>query len=298
MFVIGTGAWLFLPFVIPVVSWIRRSAKRDFTPMKITPQPEPCSSKAAVLDQNDLVSYLKKQTLLYSVLVDRAGSEMYLKQKQLPEGSEITTRRTHLGLLKSAGIWDTLSPSDREIITIPDGNWGWDLINRVTTSIERLRSLRWILRIDFRLPAIGQSLAGDFSIAHELVTNPEKISNANQLIELDAIRIAREEARTILLRCFAESVSRGYLQPEDVKTKAWAREVSESLHGKQDEDLLLGDELVSEASRTKLTLASTLARIREEFLSRAVALIDRSKPLPGQLESIFTELSAREQTIP
>src|SRR5215469_17944834 len=35
---IGTGSIFFAPFVIPVLWWIRRGAKKDFEPMSIAPQ--------------------------------------------------------------------------------------------------------------------------------------------------------------------------------------------------------------------------------------------------------------------
>src|ERR1700744_5305741 len=38
---IGTGAWVFLPFVFLVVGWRRLQARRDDQPIHIAPQPEP-----------------------------------------------------------------------------------------------------------------------------------------------------------------------------------------------------------------------------------------------------------------
>src|SRR6266567_2491230 len=38
MILIGTGSILFVPFVIPLLWWIRRSAKKEFVPMSIAPQ--------------------------------------------------------------------------------------------------------------------------------------------------------------------------------------------------------------------------------------------------------------------
>src|SRR5215469_7202783 len=98
-FLIGSGAWLFLPFVIPVVWFRARQAKQDFEPMHIAPIPDPPQA----LRPETLASlrrHFAELSLVYAVLLDRSGSERFLKEKDLPEGMEITSRRVHINVLK------------------------------------------------------------------------------------------------------------------------------------------------------------------------------------------------------
>ena len=284
---IGTGAIFIVPFVLPVLWWLRRSADREFQPMNIVPRwarPEGEQASGGTLRR-----YFADLGLLYAVLVDRAGSERFLKEKELPPGVEVTSRRLHMEVLRSSSLWDRVSLKDREVIMMPDGAWDWDKINLFATGIEPLRLLRWILRLEFRLPTIGQHLAGDFSIAHEIVVAPERLRQGSGLVEDGSVRVARDDARNTLLRCIAEAISRGYQTADDEKTAAWAREVSEELSGNQNADFLLGNELVSEASRDRLAWATALANIRADFLSAVLEMLDSGRPPEDPLASIFTE---------
>lgn len=291
--VIGTGAWLFIPFLIPATWWIRRSAKREFASLNIAPRLEVPRGPSAA-NANGVIPYFSKLALLYAVLVDRAGSETYLKQKELPEGHEVITRRNHLELLKSRGIWEKLALWDREANMLPDGAWDWPRINKVAVGVEPIRLLRWILRIDFCQPLIAVQISADFSIAQELVKNPQTILDATDLVDIDTIRSAGQQAQMILFRCLAESISRGYLVPKNANMISWANEVSSSLHGNQNEDFLIGDKLVSEASERQLSWTLSVANIRHEFLTRAESMIDGKQALPETFESIFAEAARNE----
>lgn len=288
-FLIGTGAILIVPFVIPVLWWIRRSADHEFQPMNIVPQWARPDVKAEEASGGLLRRYFAELALLYAVLVDRAGSERFLKEKELPPGVEVTSRRLHMDVLRSSSLWDRISLKDREAIMMPDGTWAWDKINLYATGIEPFRLLRWILRLEFRLPTIGQHLTGDFSIAHGIVVNPERLRQGRALVEDASVRVARDDARNTLLRCIAETISRGYQVAEDEKTAAWAKEVSEELSGNQHADFLLGNELVSEANRDRLAWATALANIRTDFLSAVLEMLDSGRQPEGPLTSIFAE---------
>ena len=285
---IGTGSIFFAPLVIPALWWIRRSAKKD-EPMSIAPQVGQLHSRAEHARKQALRSYFADLGLLYAVLVDRAGSERFLHEKELPPGVEVTSRRTHMEALRKAGVWERTAASDREAIMIPDGGWDWERINRYATGIEPLRLLRWILRIDFRLPTVGQQLAGDFSVAHEIVVDPQRLRRGPDLIEEEVVREGRDDARTTLLRCIAEAITRGYQVAENEQTAEWAKRVSEELQGNQNEDFLLGDKLVSEATREQLGWATALANIRTDFLSMALEMLESGRPSDGPIASIFAE---------
>lgn len=262
--------------------------------MHIAPKPEP-PTLPRVADTRQLIRYFSRLALLHAILVDRAASESFLKQRELPEGSEVITRRTHLELLKSTGIWENLSPGDREAIMLPDGAWDWPRIHKAAGGVEPIRVLRWILRIDFCLPLIALQISADFSTAQYLVKNPDSVINATDLVEIDAIRPAREQAHNILLRCLAESISRGYLVPKDTHMITWAKQVSSSLDGGQSEDFLIGDKLVSEASETQLSWTLSVAKIRYEFLTWIEQLMN-GQPLPENFQSIFENAAPNRQS--
>src|SRR4051812_24441124 len=278
MVLIGTGSVLFVPFVIPLLWWIRRRTRKEFQPMSIAPQASALLSEKRDANTQALHTHFGELALLYAVLVDRAGSERFLKEKPLPAGVEVTTRRAHMDALRSANLWERIGLKDREALMIADGGWDWEQINRFAMGIEPLRLLRWVLRIDFRLPTIGQQLSGDFGIAHEIVVDCERLWRGRQLIDADTVRSSRDDARTTLLRCIAEAISRGYQVAADDEMAAWAKKISDDLAGNQNEDFLLGDKLVSEATREQLGWATALANIRSDFLAMVLECLEAGHP--------------------
>ena len=286
---IGTGSIFFAPFVIPLLWWIRRGAKKEFEPLRIAPPAPAIEAKDEETDRAELHGYFADLALVYAVLVDRAGSERFLKEKELPPGVEVTSRRTHTEALRSAGVWDRMIRHDREAIMMANGAWDWDRINRCAMGIEPLRLLRWILRIDFRLPTIGQQLWGDFGIAHEIVVDPQRLRRGRELIDAETVRASGSDAQSTLMRCIAEAISRGYQDADDEQTAEWAKRVSEKLSGNQNEDFLLGTNLVSEATREQLGWATALANIRTEFLSMVAEQLETGSVPEGPIASIFDE---------
>jgi len=280
--VIGSGAWVFIPFVIPVIWWRSRRAKQEDAPVRITPGPEPVVNLAVAREASKaLRAYFADMTVVYAVMVARAGSETFLKEKVLPEGFEVTSRRTHLDLLKSTGIWERMARSDREALMMPDGHWNWDLINRVSMGLEPLRLLRWILRIDFFLPLVGQQLTSHYAIAREVVEHVDMVEG-EELADTEMLEIGRDSAQVCLHRCIAEGISRGYYEAESPETKQWAENVSRELSGRQDEDVVLGVKLVSEATEDELRWATSLSQRRESFLGWALGLVETGK-VPEEL---------------
>lgn len=286
-FLIGSGAWLFLPFVIPVMWWRYRGAKRDSQPLNIAPRPEQWEKVPTDEEKRAVREHFSALALFYAVLMDRAGSERYLKERQLPEGAEPVSRRIHLELLRKYGVWDRVSLADRDVIAMPDGAWEPDRISRVTTAVEPLRLLRWILRVDFRLPAVGHQLYGDFTIAHEIVTDPRKVVEGIAMVEADMVRQGRDLANHYSGRCIAELIYRGYQAAPNEQTASWAKGVCEALKGKQSEDLVLGDILVSEADQDRLSWAATLATIRTGFLNEVLSIMESMQVPEGPITSIY-----------
>jgi hypothetical protein len=167
-----------------------------------------------------------------------------------------------------------MSSSDRQAMMMPDGHWEWPLINHTYLALEPLRLLRWMLRIDYYLPVIGQQLRIDARSANELVRAPGKVFEADGLISQQQVEVGRNAARQYLVRCIAEEITRGYRQVDEGEDSQWATNYSAAMSGKQHEDLVLGGKLVSEATREELGWAVTLSRSRLNFLNWALATMN------------------------
>jgi len=274
---IGSGGFWLLALAIPVVWWIRRNNRRN-EPVHITLQPE---SPSAPLheDTPELRAYLARMGTLYAVMLDRAGSEVFLHEKELPLNVEIVSRRTHINLLRTTGIWDDMAAPEREAMMIADGHWPPELIARTNIGMEPLRLLRWILRVDFFLPLVGMESRPSYALAHEIVSEPGKFLDAKKLIDWNALNTGRKAAQHYFYRCLAESISRGYYEAKDEKAKEWAVDLTRSLEGRQGEDLLIGSKLVSEVGPDELSQAVMLARTRTNFLAWVERLFGGSAPL-------------------
>ncbi len=280
---VGSGALLLVPFIVPVFLWRSRREKLDAVPLHIVTPPEPAIPALSNKQVQDIRFYLSQFSLLNAVVVARAGSEAFLKQKTLPEGFEVSSRRIHLDLMQEYGIWERMAQPDREAMMIADGHWEWILINDASLAIEPLRLLRWILRIDFYLPVIGQQLKLDFAPASELVHTPQRTFEGKDIADVPLIRIGKDAAYEFYVRCVAEAVSRGYLEARSEDALQWAKNMSQALSGKQHEDLVLGGRLVSEVPREELLWAVSLSRKRMEFLDWTISLLEGatlSEPFP------------------
>jgi hypothetical protein len=282
----GSGAILILPIVIPFVWLMQRNRKREeSTNLSLLQKPAPLHRELTAEDRASLRAYFGKLALTYAIFVDRAGSEVFLKEKVLPEGVQVVSRRIHIDLLKANGLWDIIGQADRVAMMMPDGSWDQRLIHIASTGFEPLRLLRWILRIDYYLPAIGQQLQFSYKLANELVRAPEKLLGASASPELatqSVLETGRDVAREYLVRCYAEEVTRGYTIPEKEDTTNWAQNLAQSLSGKQSSDLVLDGKLVSEADESTLRRATQLARIRMDYLDWAIHVADN--PVPPELQ--------------
>lgn len=281
---IGSGIIYILPVVF-LVSWlIYRNRKSDeSTNLSLLEKPAPIQRDLTPEDRSTLRAYFGKLALTYAILIDRAGSEAFLKEKVLPEGVQVVSRRIHIDLLKSHGLWDLIGPDDRVAMMMPDGAWNQRHINIASSGFEALRLLRWILRIDYYLPAIGQQLQFSYKLANELVRAPEKLLNpSEELATQSMLETGRDVAREYLIRCYAEEVTRGYTIPEKEGAAEWAQNLVSSLSGKQSSDLVLDGKLVSEADEPTLRRATHLSRMRMDYLNWAIQI--ENDPAPPQLE--------------
>jgi hypothetical protein len=178
---------------------------------------------------------------------------------------------------------------------MPDGAWDQRYINIASSGFEALRLLRWILRIDFYLPAIGQQLQFSYKLANELVRAPEKLLNPSEELATQAtLETGRDVAHEYLIRCYAEEVTRGYIVPEKEGAAEWAQNLASSLSGKQSADLILDGKLVSEADEPTLRRATQLSRMRMDYLNWAIHIEDSPAPPQLQIQCFPAELIESE----
>jgi hypothetical protein len=174
---------------------------------------------------------------------------------------------------------------------IPGGEWTWTTIHQAASFQEQLRLIRWILRLDFFLPDL--SLQQQFAPRSykELILDPKKLLEAPRLIRLGELEVARDAAKNLHLRCAAEEIVRGYHGPAQAESTPWAQRVSAIYNGKQNEDLLIGDTIVSEVSERILRQTTILSRTRTEFLTWTGKVLDGSIP-PVRLVAQSQEMPA------
>jgi hypothetical protein len=285
---IGTGAVFFVPFVLPVLWWRARRAKQNEDLLHIAPQRKQEIRELTPGEQKTLHSYFAKLAIFYAVMLNRVTSEMFLKEKFLPEGYEVVSRRRHIDLLRQYDLWEHIAPPDRESVMAADGHWEWPRINETAICIENLRLLRWLLRIDHFLPAIGLQLRGDYGIANDLIDFPEKLFRNTSLLKKEDLQQALEVGNDYFLRCWAEGVARGYFVVKDEESVTWAKSVADRLAGDENEDLVLGSTIVSDASAEQLQWATTLSHRRVHFLKWMIAVIEEGE-VPNWLISAYLE---------
>jgi len=270
-----TWAIFFVPFVIPVLWWMKRREKQDEALLKITPRPQATVKELTEEERKAVRRYLSELAVFYAVMVDRAGSEGFLKEKILPEGVVVTSRRTHIDLLQAYGLWERMDRRDRELVMLPDGHWEREQINQISFALEQVRVLRWILRKDFFLSAISLKL--NPGVAHELVQQPDNILNGEELADIAMLREARDHAHIFFMRCWAEGISRSYFQVENKEAVEWAHSISGQLKDKQNEDIVLDEKLVSECSEIELRQALLVSSRRRDLLVWTISILDSGK---------------------
>jgi hypothetical protein len=134
---VKTGAIFIFPFVIPFFWWIRRGHKRDDVPQITLRRSSPVTPVDA--ENPEVRVYLGQMAVLYATMLDRAGSESFLRNQELPDGIEVISRRTHIDLLRMSEVWDKMATADREAMMIADGQWPPELIASTSLGLEPLR---------------------------------------------------------------------------------------------------------------------------------------------------------------
>lgn len=232
--------------------------------------------------------------LLHAVLADRAGSERFVKTKELPEGVEVVTRRRHLDLLRSFGVYDRLGAVERDLVLLPDGHWPEVSVNEGSLALEPLRVLRWILRIDPFLPVVGATLAADYRLAGTLIAEPELAFAGDAWIRMEDLETALDAARSYFYRCWAEGAYRGFYDADDEEERAALRTHALRCNGKESDDLLLGNVIVSRADDQDVRLGATLSLRRVRLLAWVKGRLEGTEPALETLRVLYPPMTALE----
>lgn len=207
-----------------------------------------------------------EMALVCAVLVDRAGSESFLKTKELPEGFEVVTRQRHMEILREYGLYERLGSQELDLMLLPDGHWEPGVIDQVSMQLEPLRLFRWVLRVDNFLPTVGATMQADYRLAGTVVKQPQMLFEGTETVSIDSIRTGITAADHYFFRCWAEGLRRGLYTGDDSDDANRAREYAEKMHGKEGADLLLGTTIVSKAEDADVRLGATLGLRRLRIL--------------------------------
>jgi hypothetical protein len=269
-------------FIGSVIGWVRsRNARREAETLKLF-EPEQAAEWVVSAETRKRVAEL---ALVYAVMADRAGSEGFLAVKTLPEGFEVATRRVHVTVLKEHGLWDRLGTEEKDLLLRPDGHWDNEIAKRTSLyTLDLVRVLRWVLRVDEFLPVVGSTLDQDYALAKELVVEPKRLFDGSEVVKRKALEIARDAAHHYFQRCAAEGVKRGYFEPENEKNAEWSRAYSDQMAGRQSEDLLLGTKIVSEADEGAVRLATVLALRRYRLCAWLVGVFSGETEMVEELK--------------
>jgi hypothetical protein len=143
----------------------RRPVEKDGPLTLSLSTPQAVEEKPPLPPSPELRRELAELALLHAVLADRAGSEMFVKTKVLPEGFEVVTRQRHLEILRTRGLYERLGDVERDLLLLPDGHWEPHMIDVVSMALEPLRLLRWVLRADEFLPTVAAALRANYKMA-------------------------------------------------------------------------------------------------------------------------------------
>ncbi|MES2391299.1 MAG: hypothetical protein V4555_06650 [Acidobacteriota bacterium] len=278
--IVGATVGLLIAFAIS--SYRKRRRTKQTTPPAVvepTAEPEP-----EFHDTPNLRREFADRALLLAVLADRAGSERFLQTKVLPEGHEVITRRRHIDLLREHEIYDRLGPTERDLLLLPDGHWPASTIDNVALSLEPLRLLRWVLRVDSFLPTVGASLTADFRLASSLIADPAPLFAATQIVTLPDLKTGLLAADHYFYRCYAEGIRRGLYVADEPAEHERALNYASRLTGREDQDFLLETTIVSKAEDQTVRLAATLSLRRLQVLGWIKARALNQLPPLDQLE--------------
>ncbi len=175
-------------------------------------------------------NYLADRALIIAALVSRAASEIYLQHREVPSGSQIVTRQTVNQKLRQGGLWDKLEPDELSLLIAADGHWTAEQQNEYPIWCERLRLLRWTLKIDDELVPLAHFPKSDVSLSRDILSDRELPFKPEQVLRPWDVRVERDIASEYVIRVVAELQTRGLLTG-GAELGSWAYDVQNQFAG-------------------------------------------------------------------
>jgi hypothetical protein len=258
---------------------------RNLPPDRNLPPAEDVDVKSAIFHE---ASWL-------AALLRRSGSERAMEKGVAP-GMEVITRRVILEELRSRNLLDGLDSHIRDLLSAPDGSWSGEQ-KRVTRSCwEFLVVLRWALGLDADLRSI--SLSPEYRA--EMASGITKTSNSRKLRMLPPweMRIERDRASNLLVRCQVELAARGEWTEATLEAQQDAKRIKADIDTSSDQgDLLVGVRTVSELDRQALWDCALRSYRRQQMLRLLVEVSGGDLPVSALHSFLMEHITAGGPTV-
>jgi hypothetical protein len=215
------------------------------------------------------IAALRSETLRLWLLLWRASSELFLSEKSLPQGVEVTTRRAVLDKLAELDLRPQISGEELHLHLLPDGEWDKEAILKHVFRISELEALQYCCGVISVLSPIENfdRIARVDGDGIRLVT---KATNWQPKATFE-VRHESEITAVFYLRCVGEQVNRGIVQrPLDEELRHALQEAS-SKAGDHNADHLIGTKIISEIESDKLNIAVGQSYMRFSALRHALS---------------------------
>jgi hypothetical protein len=220
-------------------------------------------------------AYFEERALMIGSLVSRAASEIFIRHKELAPGLTVITRQQQNALLRQAGLWDKLEPSEFALAAAADGQWTEEQTD-IVAWCEQLRVLRWVLRIDAELIPLAHFPKVEFALARGLLGEKTPFQKNKPILTSADVLVERETALAYTARIIAELRARlpGAGDPDP---KEWAVELRKQSLGAST-DYLAGTQTIGDLDDDSLRLLGMTASARERYAAYVADQLSAEKP--------------------
>ena len=251
LLVFNPGTWIMAPFVAIALWMIARSKRADeqsFLKLS-TPGPSEPSDAAFESHKARLITYLR----LEAGWASRTLGEAVLKQAKSDRyNSTIGMRSSVNAVFRDYRLWHELSDNERMLMMAPEGTWSSEDIHRHFTSCERARVLMWALGLG-TLPPPSTAQSPEIRSVIAVCRIPSSIKRSRTLMPPYELRMQKHLAGQYFTRCLwelehrAEQGSIPGLFVDDEERRDFLQANSSELWGDENADLLIGEQVVSQA---------------------------------------------------